>query len=176
MKLIKSSHSSFIYHRNLVVDHWKDANELHQVMHSLPGYFRALLLDLIDNPMTHEELIKAIKNIEMQMSGHKKRNFQKVDINKDIDFAIKCRVLEIKDGKYILTPGGQEIAQHMNEVIPLFFNTILSAKMVSIITIIIHILLSVVKLVFGFLSRSAGLIADGIDNTVDTISSVLVWY
>jgi divalent metal cation (Fe/Co/Zn/Cd) transporter len=28
---------------------------------------------------------------------------------------------------------------------------------------------------FGFLSRSAGLISDGIDNTVDTISSVLAW-
>jgi divalent metal cation (Fe/Co/Zn/Cd) transporter len=37
------------------------------------------------------------------------------------------------------------------------------------------VLLSVLKLAFGFLSRSAGLISDGIDNTADTLSSVLVW-
>ena len=31
------------------------------------------------------------------------------------------------------------------------------------------------KISFGFMSRSAGLFADGIDNTVDTISTIFVW-
>jgi len=84
-------------------------------------------------------------------------------------------VIEIKDEKYVLTPGGWEIARHMNEVIPLFFNTLLSTTAVIIVTVFIHIFLSVIKLVFGFLSGSAGLVADGIDNTVDTVSSILVW-
>ena len=176
MRIFKPPQSSSIRFRKGTADHWKDADELHKVLHSLPGYFRAVLLDLIDNPMTQEEFMEAIKNIEMRMSGNQKRKFQRTDVHKDIDFAIKCRVLEIIDGKYALTPGGLEIAQHMNEVIPLFFNTVLSTKAVSIVTIIIHVLLSIVKLVFGFLSRSAGLIADGIDNTVDTISSILVWF
>ncbi|MBW1848541.1 MAG: cation transporter [Deltaproteobacteria bacterium] len=176
MSVFKPPQSSSIRFRKGTADHWKNAKELNQVLHSLPGYFRAVLLDLIDNPMTSKELMTAIKNIEMQMSGNQKRKFQKTDVKKDIDFAINCSVLEKISGKYVLTPGGLEIAQHMKEVIPLFFNTLLSTRTVTLITIIIHILLSVVKLVFGFLSQSAGLIADGIDNTVDTISSILVWF
>ncbi len=39
-----------------------------------------------------------------------------------------------------------------------------------------HVLLSVFKLAFGTLSGSAGLITDGIDNTADTFSSVLIWF
>ncbi len=176
MRFKKAFQSGSISFSNGTAEHWKDAKELHQVMHSLPGFIKALLLDLMDNPMTHDEVLQAIKNIEMRVSGSKERKSQNTDIAKDIDFAIQCRVLEKKDEKYVLTPGGQEIAQHMKEVIPLFFNSLLSTKMVSITTIIIHVLLSIVKLVFGILSRSAGLMADGIDNTVDTISSVLVWF
>ena len=176
MKIFKSSQSSSIRFRKGSADHWKDADELHKVLHSLPGYFRAVLLDLIDNPMALEDIMTVIKNMEMRMSRHQKRKFQKTDVHKDIDFAIKCGVIELKNGTYMLTPGGLEIAQHMKEVIPLFFNTLLSTKAVSFITIIIHIFLSVVKLVFGLVSRSAGLIADAIDNTVDTISSILVWF
>lgn len=175
MRLKKSHQSSFSRFRNRRVDHCKDVDELHRVMHSLPGYFRALLLDLIDKTMTYEELLESIEQIELRMSRSKKRKLHRRDVNRDIDFAVKLGVLEGKNQKYSLTPGGHEIAQFMNEVIPFFFNTILSAKIVSFITIIVHILLSIFKLTFGFLSRSAGLISDGIDNTVDTISSVLAW-
>jgi Co/Zn/Cd efflux system component len=176
MRSKKSHRSGSGRFRNRKVDHWKDADELHRIVHSLPGYFRALLLDFIGNPMTYEALLESINNIEMRMSGNEKRKLLKTDIAKDIDFAVNLGVLEIEDGTYALTPGGLEVAQYLNEVIPFFFNTILSTKTVSIITIIVHILLSVLKMTFGFLSRSAGLISDGIDNTVDTISSVLVWF
>jgi Co/Zn/Cd efflux system component len=63
----------------------------------------------------------------------------------------------------------------MQAAIPFFFEIVYSTRIVAIVTIFVHVLLSVIKLAFGFLSKSAGLIADGIDNTADTLSSVLVW-
>ncbi|GAI90764.1 unnamed protein product, partial [marine sediment metagenome] len=57
----------------------------------------------------------------------------------------------------------------------LFMKCILSPETASLVSILIHVVLSVLKLGVGFLSRSAGLTADGIDNTVDTLSSLLVW-
>lgn len=175
MKDKKSNRSRFIQSRRGPSEHWKDAKELHEVMHSLPGYFRALLLDWIDNPMTFEEIESAISGIEIRMSRNQRRKLRNAVVRKDIEFAMHRGVIEQKDGTYSLTPGGKEIALHMQRVIPLFFNAILSTKMVLLVTIAIHILLSGVKLVFGFVSQSAGLIADGIDNTMDTLSSILVW-
>ena len=98
-----------------------------------------------------------------------------MDLDHDIDQAVEGGILERTEGKISLTPGGREMAEHMQEMIPLFFETILSPKTVSIVTIVAHVILSVLKLVFGFISQSTGLISDEIDNTVDTISSVLVW-
>lgn len=63
----------------------------------------------------------------------------------------------------------------MQAVIPWFIGSFFSARTVSIVTIILHIILSVLKLVTGLISHSAGLIADGIDNSMDTVSSILVW-
>jgi len=100
---------------------------------------------------------------------------RKINPDKNIASAIERGVREERDGKFFLTPGGREIAEHMQLTIPFFVGTLFSAKVVSIVTIAVHILLSVLKLTFGFISGSAGLIADGIDNTVDTVSSVLVW-
>jgi Co/Zn/Cd efflux system component len=109
------------------------------------------------------------------MAAHHKRDLNKVDLDRDITAALERNVLEEEEGKYVLTPGGREMAEHMQAVIPLFFETILSPRTVSIASIAVHVLLSVLKLAFGFISKSAGLIADGIDNTADTLSSVLVW-
>jgi multisubunit Na+/H+ antiporter MnhF subunit len=83
--------------------------------------------------------------------------------------------MEEREGRYYLTPGGREVAEHMKEVIPLFMEWVLSAETASVLTIWFHGGFSILKLVFGILSYSAGLIADGIDTAVDTISSVLVW-
>jgi hypothetical protein len=63
----------------------------------------------------------------------------------------------------------------MEQMIPVFFEHFLSPRVVSTVSIVVHVILSVVKLTVGFAAGSAGLIADGADNTVDTISSFLVW-
>ena len=67
------------------------------------------------------------------------------------------------------------MAHYMQEAIPVFMGAVFSPKMVSAVTIVIHILLTAIKCGFGALFQSAGLLSDGIDNGVDTISSVLVW-
>ena len=148
---------------------------MHKVIHSFPGYFKALLLELSDQPMSRKELAEAMHHLEVRMAAHHKRDFAKAELDQDIAVAIERGVLEEHDGKYLLTPGGREIAEHMQAAIPFFFEVVFSARMVSMVTIFIHIMLSVLKLAFGVISQSAGLIADGIDNTVDTLSSVFVW-
>jgi len=149
--------------------------ELHDILHSMPGYFKALTLELAEKPMSREEIQETVHRLEMRMGGFHEREFARADINRDIANAIEHVVLDERDGRFFLTPGGREIAEHIQEVIPFFAGTIFSAKAVSIVTITVHVLLSFLKLFFGFISGSAGLIADGIDNTVDTISSLLVW-
>ena len=164
---------SFHFFRSF--SHHTKHKEMNHLIHSVPGYMRALMLDMLGRSMSYEELLDALDSIEMHVSGNQKRELSKADFQNDIDLAIRNRLIELREGKYRLTPTGRKVALYMNKVIPSFFNTILSAKAVSIVTIMIHILLSIVKLIFGYFSRSAGLIADGIDNTVDTVSSVLVW-
>ncbi len=162
--------------RRRKAEHWKDMGELHDILQSMPGYFKALTLELAEKPMSREEIQETVYRLEIRMGGHHKREFARADIDRDIANAIKRGVLKEREGKFFLTSGGREIAEHMQEVIPFFAGTIFSAKAVSIITIAVHVLLSVLKLFFGFISGSAGLIADGIDNTVDTVSSVIVWF
>ena len=175
MKLGKILRPTSLHLRPQLTEHWKDSEEMHDVLHIFPGYFKALLLELLGNPMSREEIQEALRQLEVRMVAHHKREKAKIDLDKDIVTAIERSVLEEKDGKYILTPGGQEMVEHMQAAIPFFFETILSPRIVAIVTIAVHVLLSVLKLAFGFLSKSAGLIADGIDNTADTLSSVLVW-
>ena len=173
LRLDKIIRPSRFRHRK--AEHWMDMDELHEVIHSMPDYFKALTFELLEKPMSREEIRESVHHLEMRMGGHHKREFARADIDGDIANAIERGVLEERDGKFFLTPGGREIAEHMQEVIPFFAGTIFSAKAVSIVTIAVHVLLSVLKLFFGFISGSAGLIADGIDNTADTVSSVLVW-
>jgi Co/Zn/Cd efflux system component len=98
-----------------------------------------------------------------------------LDLEGNLRKAIEKKVLEERDGRYHLTPGGREMAEHMQRVIPAFMTWVFSAETAALFSLAAHIVLSVLKLSIGFLSRSAGLIADGIDNAVDTVSSLLVW-
>jgi general stress protein CsbA len=155
-------------------------------MHRFPGYFISVLLELIEKPMSGEEIDDYLGRLERRMTGTrrlaKKRpargrrlRSNEVDLDRDIALAKELHVLEEMDGILHLTPGGREIAEHVQEVIPRFMGDFFSPKTVSTVTIAVHVLLSISKLAFGFISHSAGLIADGIDNGMDTLSAVLVW-
>jgi Co/Zn/Cd efflux system component len=149
--------------------------ELHKVLLSFPGYFKSILIELLDGPKSHQEILDYMEQLSMRLGPKHRNKITESDLQKNIASALEQKALVHQQGRYALTPRGREIAEHMQEAIPIFMNAVLSTQMVSAVTIIVHIFLSIFKLGVGLLSRSAGLLADGIDNTVDTISSVLVW-
>ena len=38
------------------IEHWKDFDEMHEVSDKLPGYFKALMLELLGTPLSREEM------------------------------------------------------------------------------------------------------------------------
>jgi len=170
----KNRFSPFRYHRKPTV-HWKDSREMHRVMHSLPGLIRGLLLELLDHPMSRHDIRQYLQRMSMSDSPGGKADKAQLNLEEHLLTAQERGVMEERDGTYFLTPGGREVAEHMNEMIPLFMEWALSPETASLLAMWLHAFFSVLKVVFGIISHSAGLISDGIDTTVDTISSVLVW-
>jgi Co/Zn/Cd efflux system component len=165
---------SLFHHRKEKPVHWKDSKELHRVMNDFPGIFRAILLELLDRSMSRHEIRDFLNRMGIGRHVHGIGTAQ-LDLEEHLRKAIEKKVLEERDGRYHLTPGGKEIAEHMQRVIPAFMKWVFSPETASLLSLVAHVVLSVLKLNVGFLSRSAGLTADGIDNAVDTLSSLLVW-
>jgi Co/Zn/Cd efflux system component len=155
--------------------HWKDSREMNRVLHSLPGLIRGLLLELLDHPMSRHDIRHYVQRMSMSDSPGGKADKTQLNLERHLLKAQELGVMEERDGRYALTPGGREVAEHMNEMIPLFMEWALSPETASLLTIWFHAFFSVLKVFFGVISHSAGLISDGIDTAVDTISSVLVW-
>jgi len=165
---------SIFRHRREQTLHWKNSKEMHRVMHHFPGTFRATLIELLDRSMSRHEIRDFLNRMKIGRHAHGIGTAQ-LDLEENLCKAIEKKVLEDRDGRYHLTPGGREIAEHMQRVIPAFMKWVFSPETASLFSLVVHVVLSVLKLSVGFLSRSAGLIADGIDNAVDTFSSLLVW-
>lgn len=165
---------SIFRHRREQTVHWKNSKEMHHVMHDFPGTFRATLIELLDRSMSRHEIRDFLNRMGMGRHAHGIGTAQ-LELEENLRKAIEKNVLEERDGRYHLTPGGREIAEHMQRVIPAFMKWVFSPEMASLFSLVAHVILSVLKLSVGFLSRSAGLTADGIDNAVDTLSSLLVW-
>jgi len=165
---------ALFHHRKEKPVHWKDSKELHRVMHEFPGIFRAIMLELLDSSMSRREIRDFLNRMGAGRHAHRVGTAQ-LDLEKHLHKAVEKKVLEEREGRYFLTPGGREIAEHMQRVIPAFMKWVFSPETASFFSLVAHVVLSVLKLSVGFLSRSAGLTADGIDNAVDTLSSLLVW-
>jgi Co/Zn/Cd efflux system component len=165
---------ALFHHKKEKPMHWKDSKELHRIMHGFPSIFRAILLELLDRSMSRHEIRDFLSRMAMGRNTRVIGEAQ-LDLEENLRKAIVKKVLEEKGGQYHLTPGGREIAEHMQRVIPAFMKWVFSSETASFFSLVAHVVLSVLKLSIGFLSRSAGLTADGIDNTVDTLSSLLVW-
>jgi Co/Zn/Cd efflux system component len=161
-------------HRKEKPVHWRNSKELNRVMHGFPGIFRAIFLELLDRSMSRHEIRDFLNRMGTGRRAHGIGTAQ-LDLEKHLRKAIEKMVLEERDGRYHLTPGGREIAEHMQRVIPAFMKWVFSPETASLLSLGAHVVLSVLKLSVGFLSKSAGLTADGIDNSVDTLSSFLVW-
>ena len=143
-------------------------------MHHFPGTFRATLIELLDRSMSRHEIRDFLNRMGIGRHSHEIGTAQ-LNLSENLHKVIEKKILEERDGRYHLTLGGREIAEHMQRVIPAFMKWVFSPETASLFSLVAHVVLSVLKLSIGFLSRSAGLIADGIDNAVDTFSSLLVW-
>ncbi|MBN1685033.1 MAG: cation transporter [Spirochaetales bacterium] len=155
--------------------HWESFGVMHEVMDKLEGYFTALILELAEKPLSFDELYESAERLHERLGAHHREKFSRGKLASDLEAAVGYGVIEKKCEAYNLTPGGAEIAEHLQRMIPLFMGKFFSSRTVCITSIVVHILLSFVKLIFAAVSGSAGLVADGIDNSVDTVSSVLVW-
>jgi Co/Zn/Cd efflux system component len=162
-------------HRRQPTKYWKDGKEMHRAMHNLPGTFRAVLLELIDRPMTRHEIRDMLNRMGRNERHNRRITNTQLKLEDHLRQAQELKVLKERNGKYYLTRAGREMAEHMHAVIPAFMKWVFSPETTSFLSIWVHVLLSILKLGIGFISRSAGLIADGIDNTMDTLSSLLVW-
>jgi len=108
------------------------------------------------------------------------------DDSDQFDFGTACKSLIDKDllevnaeGNYGLTVMGrreaERSAQRLENASLVLEKNFLSATAAARNTIIATSLLTVVKLSAGLLSGSLGLIADGVDSVVDTVSAMVVW-
>jgi Co/Zn/Cd efflux system component len=161
-------------HRREQTMHWKNSKEMHRVMRHFPGTFRAIMLELLDKPMSRKEIRDFLNRMKIGRHAHGIGTAQ-LDLEENLCKAIKEEILEERDGRYYLTSAGREMAEYMQRLIPAFMKWVFSPETASLFSLVAHVVLSILKLSFGFLSRSAGLVADGIDNAVDTLSSLLVW-
>ena len=107
------------HHRKENPVHWKDSDELHRVMHDFPGLFRSILLELLDKPMSRHEIRDFLNRMGIGRRAHRIGTAQ-LDLEENLRKAIQKKVLEERDGRYHLTPGGREIAEQMQKVIPAF--------------------------------------------------------
>jgi Co/Zn/Cd efflux system component len=165
-------------HERKTTTQWKDMDAMHEVMHDLPGPVKALIIEMLEKPLSFEEIwdyFTRFPRFERKLKKEQNLNKSRAYIEDHINRGVEEHIFYETNGNYHLTPKGLEMAHHMQEAIPVFIGNIFSPKMVSVVTIVIHILLTAIKCGFGVIFHSAGLLSDGIDNGVDTISSVLVW-
>jgi len=155
--------------------HWDDSYHMHQVISEMSGTLRMVLLEMVDRPpLTRPQLRDLLHDLRSGIRASSVNRAQ-VALNDDLQQALELGVLEQEDGRYSFTPRGRELAEQIAEDIPRFTGWLLAPGTVALVSVFVQIVLGVIKVGVGVLSRSAGLLADGIDTTVDTISAVLVW-
>jgi len=105
---------------------------------------------------------------------------EKIDIEIECKQLIEDGLIRIgEDGRYELTESGkiraEKVAEEMAKKVTLLERRVLSPIAAAKNTVIINAILAIMKLLTGLLSGSAGLIADGADAAVDTVSASIVW-
>jgi Co/Zn/Cd efflux system component len=108
------------------------------------------------------------------------------DSTRDVNIKSECQNLQEKSlitknqsNKFELTAKGREQAaefeKNLKKSSELLEGQILSPPAAARNTIIVDFFLALLKLSSGFLSGSVGLLADGADAAVDTVSATVVW-
>jgi hypothetical protein len=47
--------------RHLEAEHWRDMDKLHELLHSLPNYFKTITRELLEKPMSRQELQESMR-------------------------------------------------------------------------------------------------------------------
>jgi cation diffusion facilitator family transporter len=110
----------------------------------------------------------------------KEKDEPKVDINSECQKLFEVDMIQLKNADmYKLTVKGEEQARefekNLKKSVKIFESQILSPTAAARNTFMIDFFLAMLKLFAGFTSGSVGLIADGADAAIDTISASLVW-
>jgi cation diffusion facilitator family transporter len=142
-----------------------------------------LLLLLYEGPQSEAQIQEHTVQRALILVGRWRRRIRPEDT---FDAAVICSGLVAKklittnsEGKYELTAEGRAQAEwasrRMVHGANRIENQILKPSAAARNITISYVLLAALKMVAGFLSGSVGLIADGADTTVDTVSSSIVW-
>ncbi len=117
--------------------------------------------------------------IDEKRSGRHGRNHDQIpDPAKMIEEAEEKDYIVLKDGLYHLSVKGKEEAAEYSKIFKVtgwIGKNINSAECASKNTFFIDLILTVVKLLAGFVSGSIALIADGTDAAIDTASALAVF-
>jgi cation diffusion facilitator family transporter len=110
----------------------------------------------------------------------KEKDEPDVDINSECQKLLEDNLIRLNNSEmYELTEKGEEQARefekNLKKSVKTLENQILSSTAAARNTVLIDFFLATLKLSTGFISGSVGLIADGADGAVDTVSASLVW-
>lgn len=146
---------------------------------------RFLLMVLIkEGPLTLKELEKRLFLFISQFGlEHGQKRYQNhreaFDVTAEIEQLVRKGMVVLTRDAYELTEKGREIAVESTESIERgaqwVRKNLLSPDATARNTVIADFFLALLKLAAGFISGSVGLLADGADAAVDTVSASIVW-
>ena len=114
-----------------------------------------------------------------RMKKWREKHEQQINVHLECESLIEQGMLRLnEDNKYELTEEGREEAKKSAREIEkavISISQLLSPAAAARNTVIADFFLAVMKLLAGFLSASVGLIADGADAAIDTVSASVVW-
>ena len=115
-----------------------------------------------------------------RMKKWREKHEKQINIQLECENLIEQGMLKLnEENKYELTEKGREEAEksakEMEKAAISIRDRLLSPTAAARNTVIADFFLAVMKLLAGFFSSSVGLIADGADATIDTVSASVVW-
>jgi Co/Zn/Cd efflux system component len=143
---------------------------------------------LQDHPMTFEQVLTEFKRMELSISFNYRHFFEKKTrrnreraekLKKDLALLQTSGHIKklYKEEKYQITELGKENLKvfHGNiSKVRTTIRTLLNPKYSAIASLAVHCVIGILKLVGAGLTGSAGLLGDGIDSTIDAVSSIIV--
>jgi Co/Zn/Cd efflux system component len=150
------------------------------------GEDHALMASLWDKPLNLADLKDNYLSIVRRLGFYDQFLFGKPEKQNEFDTHLKERLLLLErrgwidreDQRYILSDEGRKITEKFIQdlrKVGKFISALYNPKTVSIVSLITHFVLALIKLPAGIISGSVGLMNDAIDTLLDGISCILVF-